>query len=150
MFRYIFSYASSGPDKAGVNVMVVKQSFSCTHWFVPKCKWQLPSTIPTQIAVARQLELNLCRDACWIMWPWYGVHVTVCMALLVCVLCQPVRSLSHPYTSARFFFRNLFMETKTITITLFLQKSLLYYYYYYTVSCNLYNHYYILLLPQVW
>ena len=34
----------------------------------------------------------LCRDSCWIMWPCYGVHITVCMALLVCVLCQPVYS----------------------------------------------------------
>ena len=30
------------------------------------------------------------------MWPWYGVHITVCMALLVGVLCQPVQSLNHP------------------------------------------------------
>ena len=42
-----FSYSSTGPDKAGVNVIGVNQSFSCTHWFVAKCKWQLPSTIPT-------------------------------------------------------------------------------------------------------
>ena len=44
-------------------------------------------------AVARQLALNLlyyyvrmvieyCGHA------WYGAHITVCMALLVCVLCQ--------------------------------------------------------------
>ena len=31
--------------------------------------------------------------------------------LFVCVLCQPVHSLSHPYISYRFLFRNLFMET---------------------------------------
>ena len=35
------------------------------------------------------------------------------MALLVCVLCQPVHihALRHPYISYRFLFRNLFMET---------------------------------------
>ena len=26
------------------------------------------------------------------MWQCYGVHITVCLALLVCVLCQPVHS----------------------------------------------------------
>ena len=30
-----------------------------------------------------------------------------CVAFHVCVLCQPVHSLSHPYTSARFLLRNL-------------------------------------------
>ena len=31
------------------------------------------------------------------MWPWYGVCITVCMAILVCLLCQLVHSMSHPY-----------------------------------------------------
>ena len=39
---------------------------------------------------------NVCRDGCWIMWPCYGVHITVCMACLVCVLCQPVHSCIDP------------------------------------------------------
>ena len=34
----------------------------------------------------------LCRDGCWIMLLCYRVHITVCMALLGCVLCQPVHS----------------------------------------------------------
>ena len=33
-----FSYSSTGPDKAGVNVIGLNLSFSCTHWFVAKCK----------------------------------------------------------------------------------------------------------------
>ena len=24
------------------------------------------------------------------MWPWYEMHINVCMALFVCVICQPV------------------------------------------------------------
>ena len=42
---------------------------------------------------------------------WCGhwwVHITVWMACLVFILCQPVHSLNHPY---RFLFRNLFMKT---------------------------------------
>ena len=43
---------------------------------------------------------------------WSANH---CVAFHVCVLCQPVHSLIHPfYTSATLFFRNLFMETDLI------------------------------------
>ena len=30
------------------------------------------------------------------MWPCYGVHIIASMALLVCVLCQPVHSCTEP------------------------------------------------------
>ena len=43
------------------------------------------------------------------MWSWYGVHITVCMSLFICVLCQPVHSLTL-YIS-QISFRNIFMET---------------------------------------
>ena len=36
----------------------------------------------------------------------------------------------------------------SITIILFLQKSLLYYYYYHTVPCNLYYYYYMCTYPK--
>ena len=36
------------------------------------------------------------RDDCWIMWACYGVHITVCPALHVFVLCQPVHSCIGP------------------------------------------------------
>ena len=44
------------------------------------------------------------------MWPYYGVHITVCMACLVFVLCQPVHScIDHPYTWTRFLFLEIFL-----------------------------------------
>ena len=43
-----------------------------------------------------------------IMWPCYGVHITVCMALLVFVFCQPVHSCIEPSLHGLdFLFRNL-------------------------------------------
>ena len=46
------------------------------------------------------------------MWPWYKVNITVCMALLVGVLCQPVYSCIDPSLhELDFFLGNLFMET---------------------------------------
>ena len=105
--------------------MVVKQSFSCTHWFVPKSKWQYPSTIPTQIAVAHQLELNLCRDACWIMWPWLK-----CMSLCAwhflfvyfvnqCVhWAIPIHQLD--------FFSEIFLWRPKLLLLLFFSKNLYY------------------------
>ena len=42
------------------------------------------------------------------MWPCYGVRITVCMALLVFVLCQPEHSLRHPYMG-QISLRNIFM-----------------------------------------
>ena len=43
------------------------------------------------------------------MWPCYGVHVhiTVCMALLVCVLCQPVHA--QPALHGLDFFLEIFL-----------------------------------------
>ena len=47
------------------------------------------------------------------------VHITVCMALLVCELCQPVHSCIEPSIyGVDFFFRNLFMETLLVGITI--------------------------------
>ena len=88
---------------------VHKQEVPCTQWY-----WYARHTMATlfinhpyiSIAVAHQLTLNFITATyvgthygLWIMWPWYGVHtnITVCMELLVCVLCQPVHSLSQPY-----------------------------------------------------
>ena len=71
------------------------------HWDIPTSArflleiflWRL-----VHVAVGRQLELNLLLLC--------GVHITVYMALLVYLLCQPVYSgLSHPYISL-FLFRN--------------------------------------------
>ena len=47
------------------------------------------------------------------MWPCYGVHITVCMVLLVFVLCQPVHSCIEPSLhGVDFFLEIFFMETK--------------------------------------
>ena len=43
------------------------------------------------------------------MWPCYGVHITVCMALLVCVLCQPVHSCIEPSLHGVDFFLEIFL-----------------------------------------
>ena len=42
------------------------------------------------------------------MWPWYGVHITVYMALFVCVLCQPVHSCIEPSLHQLDFFLEIF------------------------------------------
>ena len=44
-------------------------------------------------------------------WPCFGVHITASMALLVCVLCQPVDSSTEPALHRLDFLKNLFMET---------------------------------------
>ena len=43
------------------------------------------------------------------MLPCYGVHITVCMALLVCVLCQPVHSCIEPSLHGLDFFLEIFL-----------------------------------------
>ena len=43
------------------------------------------------------------------MWLCYGVHITVCMALLVCVLCQPVHSCIEPSLHGVDFFLEIFL-----------------------------------------
>ena len=42
------------------------------------------------------------------MWPCYGMHITVCMALLVCVLCQPVDSCTETSLHQLDFFLEIF------------------------------------------
>ena len=42
------------------------------------------------------------------MWLCYGVHIIVCMALIVYVLCHPVHSLSHPYISKISFLKSFY------------------------------------------
>ena len=46
------------------------------------------------------------------MWPWYGEHITVCLALFVCVLCQPVHSLIHPYINQISFQKSSLWSSK--------------------------------------
>ena len=53
----------------------------------------------------------LCRNGCWIMWPCYGSHITVCMALLVYVLCQLVHSCIEPSLHQLDFCLEIFAET---------------------------------------
>ena len=55
----------------------------------------------------------LCRDAygCWIMWPCHGVHITEWHSFFVCFVSASAFIDSSGPTSARFLFRNLFMET---------------------------------------
>ena len=50
------------------------------------------------------------------MWPCYGVHIAVCMALLVCVhvLCQPVWSCIKPSLHGLDFFLEIFLQTYTL------------------------------------
>ena len=43
-------------------------------------------------------------DDCWIMWSCYGVRISECMALFVCVLCQPVHSCIEPSLQQLGFF----------------------------------------------
>ena len=43
------------------------------------------------------------------MWPCYGVHITVCVALLVFVLCQPVHSCIEPSLHGVDFFLEIFL-----------------------------------------
>ena len=45
----------------------------------------------------------------WIMWPCYGVHITVWHSLLVCFVSQCIHWFIP--TSTKFLLRNLFMET---------------------------------------
>ena len=52
------------------------------------------------------------------MWPRYGVHITVCVALLAFVLCQPVHSLSHPYMG-QISFKKSFNGDCTFLIKIF-------------------------------
>ena len=46
------------------------------------------------------------------MWPCYGVHITVCMARLICTLSASacIHALNHPY-GVDFFLEIFFMET---------------------------------------
>ena len=64
------------------------------------------SGTPVQLALnLLLLTLGWLLNTVAMLWSAY-----YCVAFLVCVLFQPVHSLSHP-TSARLLFRNLFMET---------------------------------------
>ena len=75
------------------------------------------TTIPTLVTInlvpTRHCHLWVYVGMVVELWPYYGVHTTMCMALLVRVLCQPVHSCIEPHipTLPRFLFRNLFMET---------------------------------------
>ena len=53
------------------------------------------------------------------MWPCYGVHITVCMALLVFVLCQPVHSciMHWPSLYGLDFFLEIFLLRLVIYIS---------------------------------
>ena len=42
------------------------------------------------------------------MWPCYGVHITVCVARLVFVLCQPMHSCIEPSLHGLDFFLEIF------------------------------------------
>ena len=52
------------------------------------------------------------------MWPWYGVHITVCMALLVCVLCQ-ASAFIEPFLHQLNFFFEIFLWRLAIVSVLF-------------------------------
>ena len=60
--------------------------------------WPHYATIASLHKYSSKFSANWCATATyvgagWLLpWPCYRVHITVCMALLVCVLCQPVRS----------------------------------------------------------
>ena len=63
----------------------------------------------------RATAIYVYRDGCWIMWPCYGVHISLCAwhFLIVCVLFQPCSAFIDGAIpiSDRFLFGNLFMET---------------------------------------
>ena len=68
------------------------------------------------------------------MLPCYGVHITVCAALLVCILCQPVHSLREPSLHQLDFFLEIFLwrlqwllHRNTCLLLLFLFSKNLYY-----------------------
>ena len=68
------------------------------------------------------------------MWSCYGVHITVCVALLVCILCQPVHSLHEPSLHQLDFFLEIFLwrlqlllHRSTCLLLLFLFSKNLYY-----------------------
>ena len=73
---------------------------------------QQPSLHKVYIVEYTSSHCYLCWDGCWTMWPWYGVHITVCMSFLVYFVSQGIHW-AIP-TSAGFLFRNLFMESDLI------------------------------------
>ena len=59
-------------------------------------------------AMSALIYCYLCRDGCWIMWPCYGVHITVWHSLFVYFVSQCIHW-AIP-ASARFLLRNLFLK----------------------------------------
>ena len=107
-------------DKAHKQEVYAMHTYSDMHsitW------WPYSTTISIHIISSSKLvstnwratAIYVYRDGCWIMWPCYGVHISLCAwhFLIVCVLFQPCSAFIDGAIpiSDRFLFGNLFMET---------------------------------------